>query len=153
MFQAKCQGIKKIKKKLDKGISESYTNINNGGLFMKISADFYQSELECHCGCGYSYLRGDILYKLQLARTMADFPFNVSSWCRCPTHNKDVGGSDTSSHLDGWAIDIDEDDLKQRIRMMYFLVRAGFARVGVGIKQNLVHVDDDPSKPSAIWFY
>jgi len=102
---------------------------------MKISANFYQSELECHCGCGFSIIRPNFLKELQLARTLADFPFKISSWCRCPTHNASdvVGGSDTSSHLGGWAVDITEDDLEQRIRIMYYLMLAGFIRIGIGI--------------------
>ena len=36
---------------------------------------------------------------------------------------------------------------------MYYLMLAGFTRIGIGIKKSLVHVDDDPSKPAAIWFY
>ena len=31
---------------------------------------------------------------------------HVNSWCRCPTHNKRVGGAEHSLHMRGWAVDI-----------------------------------------------
>ena len=136
---------------LDSGIFQEYNNVNNGDFSMKISDHFSQSELECNCGCGFSILQHSFLDKLELARTLASFPFKISSWCRCPTHNILVGGSDTSSHLDGWAVDIDEDDLENRFRMVHYLTLAGFTRIGIG--KNFIHVDSDPNKPDAIWFY
>lgn len=149
----KCQEKNDFFKKYLTYIEEG-SILSLGGIDMtQVSAHFTEDELNCNCGCGFSILRPAILEKLQFARTLAGFPFNISSWCRCPIHNKNVGGSDTSSHLDGWAIDIDEDDLEKRIIILYCLLRAGFARVGIGINKNLVHVDDDPKKLAAIWFY
>jgi zinc D-Ala-D-Ala carboxypeptidase len=34
-----------------------------------------------------------------------DAPIFVSSWFRCPKLNSAIGGSATSAHVDGWAID------------------------------------------------
>jgi uncharacterized protein YcbK (DUF882 family) len=31
---------------------------------------------------------------------------HISSWCRCPVHNRRIGGASQSYHLRGWAVDM-----------------------------------------------
>ena len=48
----------------------------------------------------------DFLYSLDHARELAGIPFVITSAYRTPEKNKEVGGSENSSHLKGLAVDI-----------------------------------------------
>lgn len=113
----------------------------------KLAEDFYRDEFECGCGCGLDRVDLQFVNKLQLARTIADIPFIISSGVRCKEHNKNVGGKPDSAHLpeampDGkaHAADIEITSSRQRKIVVSALLDAGFTRIGVG--KSLVHVDD-----------
>jgi hypothetical protein len=55
-----------------------------------------------------------------------------------------VGGVANSSHLTGWAADIRADSSNRRYLVLKGLIEAGFTRIGIG--QNFIHCDCDPSK-------
>ncbi len=74
----------------------------------------------------------------------------VNSGYRCPDHNRAVGGSPTSSHLDGLAADISTPDHQTRYRIARALLLAGFRRVIIYRDKGFVHVDVDPDKPQDI---
>ncbi len=113
---------------------------------------FPDYELECICGCGLMNMNKDFMIALEIARKLADVPFTINSACRCETHNKKVGGKSTSSHLTGYAVDIATSSSKGRFKILQALVNSGFTRIGVA--NNFIHVDDDPSKPhDVVWVY
>lgn len=84
---------------------------------MKISENFYLREVEYSHTAVYlgidnaaphdviSNARKFASIVLQPIRTKIGLPFDVSSWYRSPALNKAVGGSVTSSHLTGMAVD------------------------------------------------
>ena len=104
---------------------------------------FDDSELACPC-CGKLHIEKDFAYKLDMARQFAGVPFHVNSGFRCPVHNLKVGGSPTSSHLKGWAADIQAKTDFYRYRIIHGAVLAGITRIG--IYKNFLHLDFDPDK-------
>lgn len=76
--------------------------------------------------------------------------YPISSGFRTPKHNREVNGSETSSHLGGWAVDI-ETTPTTKARILTGLVKAGFNRIGVAA--SFVHADNDPTKAPATWKY
>jgi hypothetical protein len=86
---------------------------------------------------------------LNEARKIANVPFVVNRSCSCPSHNESVGGSDTSSHLTGYAFDIHTGgDSTRRFAILNGLIRAGFRRIGV--YKTFIHADNDPTKPAGV---
>lgn len=117
-----------------------------------ISDHFTVGECACHCGCGRMILNHTLVDRLEKARRMAGFPFDITSWNRCAKHNLDEGGKEDSAHLSGTAVDILASAYKLRCRLIFYLALAGFQRIGVG--KSFVHADVDITKPwPAIWFY
>jgi uncharacterized protein YcbK (DUF882 family) len=93
----------------------------------------------------------NFLYKLNYARHLAETAFVITSGYRTIAHNKAVGGSKTSSHLSGLAVDISARNSLERLRIIQGLIDAGFTRIGIG--NNFCHVDLDTSKSDALWLY
>ncbi len=92
------------------------------------------------------------LEKLDLARGYSNVPYVINSGFRTPEHNAEVGGVPGSSHLTGWASDVRADSSNRRFMIVKGLLEAGFNRIGIG--QNFVHCDCDPSKVgNLIWLY
>ena len=115
---------------------------------------FKKSEFTCGCGCGLAFDSMDksFIKKLIIARDIAKTSFNITSSIRCEAHNKKVGGSQTSSHLIGKAVDIFCKNSTIRYRILSGLIVAGFCRIGVG--SNFIHVDaDEVKRQSVIWLY
>jgi uncharacterized protein YcbK (DUF882 family) len=113
---------------------------------------FEDYEFECKCGCGLNNMDPGFLVRLDYARRLAGVTFHINSGCRCKTHNKNVGGSDTSSHLKGLAVDIQALTSQGRYRVLASLLSVGFKRIGIHSK--FIHVDRDPDKAlEVIWVY
>ena len=108
---------------------------------------FDPSEFTCPC-CKKGNPQTELYDLLKLARLYADIPFVLNSAVRCEKHNKEVGGSPTSSHLDGWAVDIRVQNSHERFRVVYGLIQAGFNRIEV--RDTWVHADCDPSKDQEV---
>lgn len=120
------------------------------GLLMQIP--FKKKEIMCRCGCETIILDLEFIKKLTAARWIAGIPFGISSWCRCEKHNREVGGTPTSSHLIGKAADIRTNSVEHRYRILKALMAAGFNRFGIG--ETFIHVDLDRSKrQNVIWKY
>ena len=89
---------------------------------------------------------------MPIAREIAGIPFGVNSACRCDYHNIIEGGTETSSHLDGWALDIAVTSSRARFKILTSLMMVGFTRFGIA--KGFIHVDDDPTKaPDVSWVY
>ena len=114
---------------------------------------FKESEFKCcSCGLGFADMDFTILSRLDIARGYADVPFKITSSIRCKSHNQEVGGKETSSHLDGLAADIFCITSYMRYRILHGLMKAGFNRFGIG--KDFIHVDIDVDKPKElIWTY
>ena len=103
-----------------------------------------REEFTCKCGCGLNNLDEEFYRKLVIAREIAGVPFVITSGRRCPKHNKDEGGSPTSSHLKGLAADIAVRDEEHRYIISDALKDVGFTRLGTA--KSFTHVDMDPDK-------
>ena len=67
---------------------------------------FKPEEFKCRCGCGFCDPTPLLLDVLDKIRKNVGRPINVTSGCRCETHNKRVGGVKDSNHTKGYAADI-----------------------------------------------
>ena len=115
---------------------------------------FKKSEIECHCGCGQCIMDGRLIEKADLLRELCGFPIIVSSWNRCKKHNKDIGGSENSSHLRGEAIDVCCEDSKKRFILIDKALQVGFRRIGLYKDRFILHLDVDENKDQdVIWIY
>jgi len=92
-----------------------------------------------------------LLRLLEQAREQAGTPFKINSGYRSEDHNAKVGGSPTSSHLKGLAVDISCLTTTQRTKILPALMKVGFTRIG--ISNSFLHLDVDGTKPDAIWLY
>jgi len=114
--------------------------------------NFKESEFVCpckyKCGLGFKDMSKEAIKRLIKARKKADTPFVINSAIRCPDHNKDVGGSVTSSHLTGEAFDIFCKYSRQRFRIVRGLILAGFTRIE--IKEDYIHVDISKEKAQQV---
>lgn len=112
---------------------------------------FKKSEEWCPC-CKSGGLLPDFRDKLNKAREISGVPFILNSAFRCSKHNEEVGGSNTSSHLVGCAVDIKVTDSYTRYKIVTALLEVGFNRIGIG--KSFIHVDDDMTKQEElIWLY
>jgi len=116
---------------------------------------FTPKEFACRCGrCGLGIERmdPDLLERLDHLRDLVGGPLVVNSAIRCPAHNAAVGGSPTSSHLNGHAVDIAVPGVAQRYNLLSAALSQGFQRVGIG--KGFLHLDNDPGKPwGVVWLY
>lgn len=109
---------------------------------------FTEKEISCPC-CNlrkFTTEAEDHLDMLNLARSIAKIPFIINSWTRCQDHNKQVKGSDTSSHLKGIATDIKFSNYTELFTIVNALLCVGFKRILIYPKSNFIHVDSDKSK-------
>ncbi len=118
--------------------------------------NFGPHEFACRCGCGLGIEEMDLdfLTSLDYARDEAVVPFALTSAYRCKAYNaiKKVGGKPNSSHLRGFAADIEAISSSMKFRIVNGLLSAGITRIGVG--KNFIHADSDPKKnPKRIWVY
>ena len=117
---------------------------------------------EFDCKCGNCTAKGYGMQKTTLAMIDAAavhdqkqhgyMPWVVRSGMRCWPHNKVEGGSDTSSHPEGYAVDIATNGSRQRSRVVTAMLAAGFTRIGIG--KSFVHADNDINKATNVmWRY
>jgi len=71
-----------------------------------LTTNFSRREFQCKCGCGFDDISPALVEGLQQLRDLCGQPITVTSACRCPEHNRRVGGADKSLHLEGQAADI-----------------------------------------------
>lgn len=119
---------------------------------------FKPEEFACKCGCGFDKMKPGFVDKLDYARQRAQVPFILNSAARCPQHNEDEGGKETSEHLanqDGYAegVDVSTTNSSVRWKVVTAAIAAGIRRIGIG--DNFVHLGDGLShKPHpVIWVY
>lgn len=112
---------------------------------------FTYSEFRCPC-CNENHMNDFVIHALDDARGYAGIPFRINSGYRCEAHNEAVGGSLNSSHMKGWAVDIDAQTSNQKYHIIKALLGAGFKRIGV--HRTFIHADMDPDKyDEVIWTY
>lgn len=108
---------------------------------------FKPGELCCpHCRTEQMDLA--FMRRLDDAREQFGQPIYLTSGWRCVTHNQSVGGSPTSSHLRGLAVDMrDHRDPAYRGRLHKACWIAGFRQFEFS-RDGHLHIMHDPGKPS-----
>jgi uncharacterized protein YcbK (DUF882 family) len=86
----------------------------------------------------------ELVYRLQQVRETSGVPMKVNSGVRCPSHNKKIGGSPTSSHMKGLAADIAFDGSDQAFELLEAGFMEGFMRMGK--YDTFIHFDIDSDK-------
>lgn len=112
---------------------------------------FEKLEFRCPC-CKKVDMNADFLNLLDRARDLAGIPFIINSGYRCWTHNKMSGGSASSSHLKGLAVDIRAKTSGQKYLIVKGLLDVGITRIGISDK--FIHADVDKAKDrEVLWRY
>jgi uncharacterized protein YcbK (DUF882 family) len=117
-----------------------------------MSYDFFElDEFKCPC-CNENEISERLVSILDRIRLeYISFPIKINSGYRCKDHNRNVGGSPSSSHLDGVAVDIHCVNSARRFFLLKILPKF-FTRIGVA--KTFVHVDMDHKKPDCLaWIY
>jgi len=79
---------------------------------------------------------------------------HINSGYRSPEYNKQIGGSETSSHIKGLAVDIHIDDIHPfKVAAQIMTHVKEFCGVGVDVYADYVHFDVDKSKGRRYWTY
>ena len=113
---------------------------------------FKDYEIACKCGCGQQVMNEELWEKINEARRLAGIPFRISSWNRCSKRNHKAGGTATSSHLTGEAIDIKYSDSHELFVILKALYGAEFRRVGINHTEKFIHVDVSSTKIQDVVF-
>lgn len=103
----------------------------------QLSQNFYRSEFACPC-CGFNTVDSELVDILQDIREFFDKPVEVTSGCRCPSHNKKVGGGKKSQHLFGRAADIQVQDVAPHVVQEYC---HQIDVPGLGCYDDFTHID------------
>lgn len=105
----------------------------------------------CPC-CGKNWIDPRWEALLERIEARADGGLIVASGYRCETYNERVGGSKTSSHLSGLAVDVACKPSRLRYIIVHAAMDLGINRIGIG--NRFIHLDIDRSKdPRVIWLY
>ena len=112
---------------------------------------FKAKEFACKC-CGDLRISTELVILLDNIREALGMPLVVNSGYRCRLHNEEVGGSPSSSHLKGLAVDLKVPTSRIRFLLLRALLSSGIERIGLG--KDFIHVDLDPDKPPKVaWHY
>lgn len=107
---------------------------------MKVSEHFDRSEFECSCGCGFATVDIELLKVLEVVRKKFNSPITITSACRCPEYNSEIGGAYGSKHKQGIAADIVVKDVSPD--EVYRFIDAHMPRKGgLGMYSKFTHVD------------
>jgi len=110
-----------------------------------VSAHFSREEFACSCGCGFDTVDTELLTLLEVIRQYFDMPVTVTSGCRCPHKNEQVGGSHKSRHLTGRAADIKVEGVGADV-VQDFIDRTWPDEYGMGRYEGWTHIDSRSGK-------
>ena len=120
-----------------------------------MSKYFKPEETKCHCSCGINNVNPLLLIMLDNMREAFGKPIILACACRCPKHNKEVGGKPDSAHISTTneqceAADIQCLDSYTRYELVGIAYRLGIKRMEVG--KTWIHIDIDRNKPQRVMF-
>ncbi len=112
-------------------------------------------DFRCQCGCKENNFVEHFLEAILTVECLLPFRPRWTSGCRCDKYNKKVGGSLTSSHLKGLAVDGKYDssqELAHLIMMIIVVCNIMHIPVRIGIYNGYIHWDMDRTKTNpCIW--
>tara|TARA_R110000823_G_C15710849_1_gene477538 strand:- start:52 stop:360 length:309 start_codon:yes stop_codon:yes gene_type:complete len=79
------------------------------------------------------------LTRLDLLRALVNEPLSITSSFRSEDYNSSVGGSKTSYHLKGRAVDLKCNDGVSRRKITQSALKLGLS---VGVAKNFIHIDN-----------
>lgn len=94
-------------------------------------------------------LNPEIVEFSQMVQKLRDYlnkPINVNSWLRSTRHNKRVGGSSNSIHLDGRAVDIANTDYITVTNAWRAICRHHDKIGGINYYSTFIHIDNYEDK-------
>lgn len=104
-----------------------------------LTENFSDYEFKCPC-CGLFIVDKELLRRLQAIRDKLGKPIKIESGYRCPKHNRKIpGAAPNSTHLYGWAVDINTPDGKYALDLLMLAIEEGFRRIE--IKRGNIHLD------------
>ncbi|MDR0807765.1 MAG: DUF882 domain-containing protein [Gemmobacter sp.] len=106
--------------------------------------NFSPAEIACR-GTGKLRVNADALDRLQALRTALGKPLIVTSGYRSPEHNRRVGGTTASKHMEGAAFDISMAN-HDPATFIAAAQRVGFRGIGTYPRSNFVHIDTGPAR-------
>lgn len=106
----------------------------------RLNKYFKRSEFSCRCGCGFNTVDVELLEVLTELREACNNPVIINCGCRCPKHNKKVGGATKSKHLRGIAADIRVKGLTSNTVYSYFNALYP-KKYGLGLHATFLHID------------
>ena len=116
-----------------------------------LTANFDLEEYACKCGCGRADIKTELVNKVQEVRDILGRSIRINSGFRCERHNGNIGASETSSHIGGWAADLQTKGSAARYELLTVIMQV-FDRVGIA--KNFNHVDVDANKTAGVvWTY
>ena len=105
---------------------------------IQISKNFKLKEFQCKDGSQLVKVDSQLLNRLQRLRDLVGKPIIITSGYRTISHNKKVGGSKNSLHLQGKAADIKVNGIDPG-QLSKQAEKVGFN--GIGIYKTFIHVD------------
>ena len=114
---------------------------------MILSKHFKREEFACSCGCGFDTVDKETLHVLGAVRDRFDAPVTITSGCRCPEHNKRIGGASSSKHTEGRAADFRVQGVTSN-EVYDFLDWMYPDQYGIGLYSTWVHIDTRSGKPA-----
>lgn len=115
--------------------------------------------MACPC-CGLCHPSHNLIVKLDMARELFGKPISLTSCCRCPDHNREVGGVSGSEHciellpsslIISEGADLICNNSRDRYDLIYICSKL-FPRIGVG--KNFIHVGCSETHPQQVmWMY
>ncbi len=105
-----------------------------------VRKNFSWSAFACRC-CGRLFVAVSLVDVAQVIRVFLGRPLRVASAYRCPSHNSFVGGSDTSEHLRGLALDLSIPSYEDRAAVLEYLASLGYDKGGLEQYSWGLHLD------------
>jgi uncharacterized protein YcbK (DUF882 family) len=105
-----------------------------------LSPNFSRHEFACKCGCGLDTADAETLVMLETIRQHYGVPVTITSGCRCEAHNRAVGGSPDSQHVQCRAADIVVQGVEPG-RVQAYCKRIWPGKYGIGSYDWGTHID------------